>query len=82
DYIHVSDLAAAHRLALQRLREGGTSLVANCGYSHGYSVLQVIDSVRRAFGRDFEVKMGDRRPGDTAAIVANSELARAELGWT
>ncbi|TIW65354.1 MAG: UDP-glucose 4-epimerase GalE, partial [Mesorhizobium sp.] len=40
DYIHVSDLAAAHRLALQRLREGGTSLVANCGYSHGYSVLQ------------------------------------------
>ncbi|TIW55367.1 MAG: UDP-glucose 4-epimerase, partial [Mesorhizobium sp.] len=37
DYIHVSDLAAAHRLALQRLREGGTSLVANCGYSHGYS---------------------------------------------
>ncbi|RWC96555.1 MAG: UDP-glucose 4-epimerase GalE, partial [Mesorhizobium sp.] len=56
DYIHVSDLAAAHRLALQRLRAGGESLVANCGYSHGYSVLQVIDSVRRAFGRDFEVK--------------------------
>jgi UDP-glucose 4-epimerase len=82
DYIHVSDLAAAHRLALQRLRAGGASLVANCGYSHGYSVLEVIDSVRRAFGRDFEVKMGDRRLGDAAAIVANSDLARAELGWT
>ena len=82
DYIHVSDLAAAHRLALERLRAGGGSLVANCGYSHGYSVLEVIDSVRRAFGRDFEVKMGDRRPGDAAAVVANSDLARAELGWT
>ena len=82
DYIHVSDLAAAHRLALERLRAGGVSLVANCGYSHGYSVLEVIDSVRRAFGRDFEVKMGDRRPGDAAAVVANSDLARAELGWT
>lgn len=82
DYIHVSDLAAAHRLALQRLRAGGPSLVANCGYSHGYSVLEVIDSVRRAFGRDFEVRMGARRPGDAAAVVANSDLARAELGWT
>ncbi|WP_027055495.1 UDP-glucose 4-epimerase GalE [Mesorhizobium erdmanii] len=82
DYIHVSDLAAAHRLALQRLRAGGPSLVANCGYSHGYSVLEVIESVRRAFGRDFEVKMGARRPGDAAAVVANSDLARAELGWT
>jgi len=82
DYIHVSDLAAAHRLALQRLRAGGQSLVANCGYSHGYTVLEVIDSVRRAFGHDFEVKMSDRRPGDAAAVVANSDLARAELGWT
>ena len=61
DYIHVSDLAAAHRLALERLRAGGGSLVANCGYSHGYSVLEVIDSVRRVFGHDFEVRMGDRR---------------------
>ncbi|TPL91029.1 UDP-glucose 4-epimerase GalE [Mesorhizobium sp. B2-3-12] len=82
DYIHVSDLAAAHRLALQRLRDGGQSLVANCGYSHGYSVLEVIDSVRRAFGHDFEVRMGDRRAGDAAAVVANSDLARSELGWT
>ncbi|KQZ15622.1 MULTISPECIES: UDP-glucose 4-epimerase GalE [unclassified Mesorhizobium] len=81
DYIHVSDLAAAHRLALQRLREGGANLVANCGYGHGYSVLDVIDSVRRAFGHDFDVRMGERRPGDAAAVVANSDLARGELGW-
>ncbi|RWG53798.1 MAG: UDP-glucose 4-epimerase GalE [Mesorhizobium sp.] len=82
DYIHVSDLAAAHRLALQRLRDGGESLLANCGYSHGYSVLEVIDSVRRAFGHDFDVRMGARRPGDAAAVVANSDLARKEFGWT
>lgn len=82
DYIHVSDLAAAHRLALQRLRAGGDSLVANCGYSHGYSVLEVIDSVRRVFGKDFEVTTGPRRAGDPAAIVANSDLARREFGWT
>jgi UDP-glucose 4-epimerase len=81
DYIHVSDLAAAHRLALQRLRAGGDSLVANCGYSHGYSVLEVIESVRRVFGKDFEVTMGPRRAGDPPAIVANSDLARSEFGW-
>ncbi len=81
DYIHVSDLVAAHRLALQRLRAGGESLVANCGYGHGYSVLEVIEAVRRVFGRDFEVGVGGRRAGDAAAIVANSDLARAELGW-
>lgn len=82
DYIHVSDLAAAHRLALQRLRDGGASLIANCGYSHGYSVLEVIEAVRRVFGRDFDVRMGERRPGDAAAVVADSDRARAELGWT
>ena len=82
DYIHVSDLVAAHRLALERLRAGGESLVANCGYGHGYSVLEVIDAVRRAFGRDFDVRTGGRRPGDAAAVVADSGLARGELGWT
>lgn len=81
DYIHVSDLAAAHLLALKRLRDGGGNLVANCGYNHGYSVLEVIDSVRRVFGDDFSVEMGPRRPGDAAAVVANSALARSELGW-
>jgi len=82
DYIHVSDLAAAHRLALQRLRDGGDSMVANCGYGHGYSVLEVIEAVHRVFGHDFDVRTGERRPGDAAAVVANSDRARAELGWT
>lgn len=81
DYIHVSDLARAHRLALRRLRDGGGNLVANCGYSHGYSVLQVIDAVRRAVGHGFDVTMDGRRPGDAAAVVADSERARRELDW-
>jgi len=82
DYIHVSDLAAAHRKALERLRSGGASLVANCGYGHGYSVLEVIDSVRRMHGSDFAVEMAGRRAGDAESVVANSDLARSELGWT
>jgi len=81
DYIHVSDLVAAHRLALQRLREGGDNLVANCGYGHGYSVLEVVESVRRVHGRDFEVAMDGRRPGDPPSIIADAGLARHEFGW-
>jgi UDP-glucose 4-epimerase len=81
DYIHVSDLAAAHRLALERLRRGGDSIVANCGYGHGYSVFEVLDSVRRVHGRDFDVRIAGRRPGDAAAVVADPSLARRELGW-
>lgn len=82
DYIHVSDLADAHLLALRRLRNGGGNLVANCGYNHGYSVLEVLDAVKRVSGVDFSVELVERRPGDPAAIVANADRARAELGWT
>jgi UDP-glucose 4-epimerase len=81
DYIHVSDLAEAHYLALQRLRNGGDSLVANCGYGKGYSVRQVIDAVKRMSGRDFDVETAGRRPGDAASVVANSALAKSEFGW-
>jgi UDP-glucose 4-epimerase len=81
DYIHVSDLVEAHRLALDRLRRGGANLVANCGYGRGYSVLEVIDAVKRVSGNNFNVRMADRRPGDPVAIVARGDLARRELAW-
>ncbi|WP_350334894.1 UDP-glucose 4-epimerase GalE [Coralliovum pocilloporae] len=81
DYIHVSDLAKAHALALARLRDGGDSLVANCGYGHGYSVLQVLEAVKRASGVDFAVNYVDRRAGDPPSLVANSERAGSVLGW-
>jgi UDP-glucose 4-epimerase len=82
DYIHVSDLVEAHRLALDRLRRGGANLVINCGYGRGYSVLEVIEAVKRVSGNDFTVRMSDRRPGDPAAIVALGDLARRELEWS
>lgn len=81
DYIHVSDLAAAHVNALGYLRDGGTSDVFNCGYSKGYSVREVVDAVRRVSGVDFVAEEVERRPGDPAAIVASSDKIRATLGW-
>jgi UDP-glucose 4-epimerase len=81
DYIHVSDLARAHSDALRHLRSGGPSLTLNCGYGHGFSVLEVIETVKRVAGADFKVETAPRRPGDPARIVADSELARATLGW-
>jgi len=81
DYIHVNDLAAAHLDALRYLRAGGTSLTANCGYGRGYSVREVIDTVKRVSGSDFRVDTSPPRPGDPAAIVAASDRARTALGW-
>jgi UDP-glucose 4-epimerase len=81
DYIHVSDLARAHANALRHLRGGGASLTLNCGYGHGFSVLQVVDTVKRVSGVDFKVDMAPRREGDPARIVADSQRARAALDW-
>jgi UDP-glucose 4-epimerase len=81
DYIQVSDLAEAHMAALRHLRRGGDSLTLNCGYGSGYSVLEVIEVVKRVSGVDFPVKLSPRRPGDPAAIVAKADRIRAELGW-
>ncbi|MCB1487398.1 MAG: UDP-glucose 4-epimerase GalE [Bauldia sp.] len=81
DYIHVSDLVAAHGEALRHLRAGGANLVANCGYGHGFSVLEVADAVKRVSGKDFAVAIGPRRPGDPAAIVASPARIKRELGW-
>ncbi|MGU3600944.1 UDP-glucose 4-epimerase GalE [Methylobacterium brachiatum] len=81
DYIQVSDLAEAHRVALDHLRGGGESLTLNCGYGRGYSVLEVIEVVKRISGRDFEVRLCPRRPGDPARIVAEAGRIRSRLGW-
>ena len=81
DYIHVSDLIAAHVDALDHLRGGGASGVFNCGYGHGYSVLEVIDTVREVAGHDFKVKMAPRRAGDPPALVAGADKVRATFGW-
>jgi UDP-glucose 4-epimerase len=81
DYIHVSDLTRAHADALRHLRSGGASLTLNCGYGHGFSVLEVIDTVKRISGVDFKVEYAPRREGDPARIVAGSERIRTTLGW-
>ena len=81
DYIHVTDLARAHSDALRHLRSGGSSLTLNCGYGHGFSVLEVIEAVKRASGVDFKIELTSRRAGDPAQIVADSRQARATLGW-
>jgi UDP-glucose 4-epimerase len=82
DYIHVTDLANAHMAALTHLRRGGDSATFNCGYGHGYSVLEVVDAVKRVSKCDFKVELAPRRPGDPAMIVADSARIRAKLGWT
>jgi UDP-glucose 4-epimerase len=81
DYIHVSDLADAHKLALHYLRSGGTPLTLNCGYGHGFSVREVIETVKRVSAIDFKVEHAPRREGDPARIVAASERIRDALGW-
>jgi UDP-glucose 4-epimerase len=81
DYIHVTDLVAAHLDALKHLRRGGENLTLNCGYGRGYSVLEVIETVKRLAGKDFPVTNAPRRPGDPAAIVARADRIRAALGW-
>jgi len=81
DYIHVNDLVRAHSDALAYLRGGGASTTLNCGYGRGFSVLEVINTVRHMSGVDFPVELAARRPGDPAQIVANSDRIRALLGW-
>ena len=82
DYIHVSDLARAHLLALQALAAGhaGGSYNLGCGGS-GYSVMQVIEVARSVSGRDIRVRIGPRRPGDPAVLVASSQRIMRDLGW-
>jgi UDP-glucose 4-epimerase len=81
DYIHVADLAHAHMAALRHLRAGGASDVFNCGYGRGVSVREVIETVKRISGKDFEARNAPRRPGDPAAVIAAPGKIREVLGW-
>ncbi|MCG5534447.1 UDP-glucose 4-epimerase GalE [Ectothiorhodospira mobilis] len=82
DYIHVTDLAAAHLDALNYLRRGGPSDTFNVGYGHGTSVRQVLDTVQRLSGRRLDIRERPRRPGDPPSLVAAAERIRQVLGWT
>ena len=81
DYIHVADLAQAHILALERLEAGGASGIYNLGNGNGYSVTDVINSIKRVTGKKVLTVDSPRRPGDPARLVASSEKIKAELGW-
>jgi len=81
DYIHVEDLAAAHRDALTWLRRGGASTTLNVGYGHGYSVRQVLASVERVTGRRLQVHEAGRRAGDPPTLIARADRIRSQLGW-
>jgi UDP-glucose 4-epimerase len=82
DYIHVSDLAAAHLAAVQALEaRPQESLVLNCGYGHGASVLEVLAAVERVTGVTLERRLAPRRAGDAAVLVADATRIRDRLGW-
>jgi len=82
DYIHVCDLARAHRLALERVGAGGPGITCNLGNGDGYSNLQVVSACSRVAGREVDVTVGPRRAGDPARLVASSAPAQAQLKWT
>ena len=81
DYIHVTDLIDAHVAALKHLRAGGDSVTLNCGYGHGFSVKQVLETVKAVSGRDFDVSIGPRRLGDAVEVVCDARQIREVLDW-
>jgi len=82
DYIHVSDLANAHVLALEALiAEPGRSLTMNCGYGRGFSVLEVLDAVDRVTNRTIDRRVGPRRPGDPDSLISDNRRIKATLPW-
>ncbi|RTZ61462.1 MAG: UDP-glucose 4-epimerase GalE [Gammaproteobacteria bacterium] len=81
DYIHVEDLARAHVLGLDYLMNGGKSQVLNCGYGHGYSVKEVLDTFQQANAIEINIKQGPRRAGDPPELIANADKIRKVLQW-
>ena len=81
DYIHINDLCEAHSLALKYIQANDISVQYNLGNGKGFSVQQVIDSVREVTGKEFKVTHDAKRPGDPAVLVADSTLAQKQLGW-
>jgi len=82
DYIHVEDLSRAHLDALNYLRNGGESVVLNCGYGHGYSVREIIAAVEKAHGRSLPLEEAPRRPGDPPTLIARCDRIKSTLGWS
>lgn len=82
DFIHVLDLADAHTRAIEHLLNDGKSLALNLGTGHGTTVKELLETVRRVVGKDFEIKYGPRREGDSPALVADNVLASRTLGWS
>lgn len=81
DYVHVEDLIDAHILALEYLNTNAESQIFNLGSSTGYSVKEIVEASRKVTGKEIPVKIGERRAGDPAKLVAASEKAREILGW-
>ena len=81
DYIHVTDLAAAHLLVLDALRDGAPSTSYNCGYGRGLSVRDVVAAVEKVIGRKLPVREAPRRPGDPPTLIADSSRIKQALGW-
>lgn len=81
DYVHVSDLAGAHLAALDYLRAGGSSTTLNCGYGHGYSVLEVLEAVQRVAGQKLVIREEARRDGDPPTLIARADRIGKLLGW-
>jgi UDP-glucose 4-epimerase len=82
DFVHVLDLADAHTRSVLHLLNGSASHAFNLGTGHGTTVIELLETVRQVVGRDFEIKYGERRPGDSPALVADNALARQTIGWS
>lgn len=80
DYIDIDDLSHAHIQALEYL-ENGKSDIFNCGYGNGFSVKEVLETMKRVSGVDFKVEIAPRREGDPAVLIANSEKIKKQMGW-